>query len=338
MGAKRAIALCLIVAITAVACVGPASDQATKEALETAVARLTETAGAVSPPTEEPTAPPETEASPTPSPKPPTPTVGTGTGPDLLEQVLTAGKLVVSTDDNYAPQSFLNAADEMDGFDVDVAKEVAKRLGVRVEFVTPDWDLIAAGNWGGRWDVSIGSMTPTEERAELLWFTAPYYYTPASFAVHKDNTTIRTVADLAGKKVGLGLATTYEAYLQGKLSIMGGEIVYPPPAGVKIWQYVTDAEALDDLELGDGVRVDAVMTSQPTIQSAINDRLPIKYLGTPAFYEPLAFALDKGRGSSQEMLDRLNEIIAEMHADDTLSRLSQKWYGIDLTTVVRPEG
>jgi len=250
---------------------------------------------------------------------------------------MAAGKLVVSTDPNYAPQSFLNSAGELDGFDVDVAKQVAQRMGVQVEFVTPDWDLVAAANWEGRWDVSIGSMTPTAERAEILWFTAPYYYTPASFAVHKDNTTIQTVDDLAGKKVGLGMATTYEAYLQGSLSLMGGEIVYPAPAGVKIWQYLTDAEALDDLELGDGVRVDAVMTSKTTIQADIDEGQPIKYLGIPAFYEPLAFALDKGRGPADEMLNRLNEIIADMHADGTLSELSIKWYGIDRTRVIRPE-
>ncbi|NOZ50564.1 MAG: transporter substrate-binding domain-containing protein, partial [Chloroflexi bacterium] len=77
----------------------------------------------------------------------------------MLDQVLESGKLVVSTDPNYAPQSFLNDAGELDGFDVNVAKEVAKRLGVKVEFVTPDWDMITGGNWSKRWDVSIGSMT-----------------------------------------------------------------------------------------------------------------------------------------------------------------------------------
>ncbi len=339
---KKGLAVWLILVIVVVACSSPNSDRATKEVLETALARLTETAVAAPPATEEPTKPPATETPPpTPTlaalPAAEEPTTAAATGQELLEQVRAAGKLVVSTDPNYAPQSFLNSAGEMDGFDVDVAKQVAQRLGVQLEFVTPDWDLITAGNWEGRWDVSIGSMTPTEDRAEILWFTAPYYYTPASFAVHQDNTTIQTVDDLAGKKVGLGLATTYEAYLRGNLSLMGGVVAYPAPAGIKIWQYVTDAEALDDLELGDGVRVDAVMTSQPTIQADINEGLPIKYVGTPAFYEPLAFALDKARGPADEMLKRLNEIIAEMHADGTLSELSIRWYGIDLTRVVRPE-
>ena len=176
-------------------------------------------------------------------------------------------------------------------------------------------------------------MTTTEDRAEVLWFSDAYYYTPATFAVHTDNTTIETVDDLAGKTVGLGIATTYEAYLNGELSLMGGEIAYEPPSDVKIWQYLTDGDALLDMELGDGVRLDAVMTAQPTIQDAMNTGAPLRYVGRPAFYEPLVFALDKAGGEADEMLARLNEIIADMHAEGTLSELTIKWYGIDLTAV-----
>lgn len=255
---------------------------------------------------------------------------------DLIDQVKAAGKLVVSTDPNYKPQSFLNDAGELDGFDVEVAKKVAERLGVAVEFVTPDWDTITPGNWGGRWDLSIGSMTPTEQRAEVLWFSDAYYFTPASFAVHKDNTSITKVEDLAGKNVGLGSATTYEDYLNGRLSMMGGEIMYDPPSGLTIKAYTTDAEAIQDLALGDGVRLDAVMTAQPTLQSAIDSGTPLKYLGTPAYYEPLVFALDKARGPSDKMVAELNTILAAMHEDGTLTELSLKWYGIDLTTLTKP--
>ena len=255
---------------------------------------------------------------------------------DLLDQVMAAGKIVVSTDPNYRPQSFLNDQGELDGFDVDVAKEVAKRLGVKLEFVTPDWDIITAGNWGGRWDLSIGSMTITEDRQAVLWFTDPYYYTPASFIVHKDNTTINKVADLAGKRVGVGSATTYEAYLNGQLKIVGETPVYAPPAGAIVKPYTTDADAIQDLALGDGIRLDAVMSAQPTLQEAINNGQPFRFVGTPAYYEPLAFALDKSRGPSDKMIAKLNEIIAAMHNDGTLTKLSIKWYGIDITKKVGP--
>ncbi|NOX62220.1 MAG: transporter substrate-binding domain-containing protein, partial [Chloroflexi bacterium] len=160
----------------------------------------------------------------------------------------------------------------------------------------------------------------------------------AAFAVHKDNTDINSPADLSGKRVGLGTATTYEDYLNGVLAIMGGgEIMYDPPPDVEIVPYSTDGDAIQDLALGDGVRLDAVMSAQPTLQTAIDSGVPLKYVGTPAFYEPLVFALDKSRGPSNKMLDKLNEIVAEMHKDGTLTELSLKWYGIDYTTVVAPE-
>ena len=94
--------------------------------------------------------------------------------------------------------------------------------------------------------------------------------------------------------MGLGTATTYESYLDGTLSIMGGEIIYDPPSGVDVQPYTTDVEAIEDLALGDGVRLDAVMTAAPTIQNAIDEGLPLKYVGTPAFYEPLAFCAGQG--------------------------------------------
>jgi ABC-type transport system substrate-binding protein len=197
--------------------------------------------------------------------------------------------------------------------------------------------MITGGNWGGRWDISIGSMTPTEQRSEVLWFTDSYYYVPASFAVHKDNTDIQTPEDLDGKNLGLGTATTYEDYLNGVLAMLSGEIVYDPPSGIEITPYTTDQEAIQDLALGDGVRLDAVMSAQPTIQGAIEEGVPLKELGTPAFYEGLVFALDKGRGPSDKMVAKLSEIVAAMHNDGTLTELSLAWYGVDYTKIVRPE-
>jgi peptide/nickel transport system substrate-binding protein len=286
--------------------------------------------------TPEPTAAPEaTEAAPPPTEAAPEPTEPPA-AEDLLDEVMAAGKLVVSSDPNYAPFSFLNDDGELDGFDIDVAKEVAERLGVELAFETPDWDMITGGNWGSRWDVSIGSMTPTEQRSEVLWFSQPYYYVPASFAVHKDNTTIASPDDLADANLGLGTATTYEDYLNGVLSMLSGEIVFDPPAVGEITAYSTDQEAIQDLALGDGVRLDAVMSALPTILGAIEEGVDLKVLGTPAFYEGLVFALDKSRGPSDKILAKFNEIVAEMHADDTLVNLSMKWFGVDYTTIVEP--
>ncbi|MBU8910788.1 MAG: transporter substrate-binding domain-containing protein [Desulfobacterales bacterium] len=261
----------------------------------------------------------------------------TGTGmaqKSVLEEILGAKTIVVSTDANYAPQSFLNDKGELEGFDISVAKEVAKRLGVKVKFITPDWDLITAGKWGKRWDVSIGSMTPTAERKHALLFTIPYYSSPAQFAVHKNNTTIATLADLKGKKIGVATETTNERYLEKNLSIEDVKIVYQDWKPGKIKTYPTDANHIEDLSLGDGARLDAIFTSRQTLAEAISsgcgNGCPIKMLGEPTYYEPLSFALDKSRVNSQTLVDKLNEILKSMYDDGTLVKLSEKFYHTNL--------
>jgi polar amino acid transport system substrate-binding protein len=252
---------------------------------------------------------------------------------DLLDEVMEAGVLKVSSDANYAPQSYLDDNGEWTGFDVDVAREVANRLGVDLELMAIDWDIITGGNWNARWDVSIGSMTVTEERTEILWFVTPYYYTPAGFAVHADNTSLSSLDDLAGATIGVGTETTYERWLNKdlKIAVEGYDLVFADWVAGEVRPYSTDSEAVQDLALGDGVRLDAVMSAIPTLQEAIDVGQPLKLLGEPSFYEPLSFALDKGRDPSDEMLAKLNEIVAEMHEDGTLTNLSMQYYGEDIT-------
>ena len=130
------------------------------------------------------------------------------------------GTLTVSTATGVPTAIQLNKdTGEYEGFDIDVATEIAKRLGVEIAWEAPAWDTIVAGNWNGRWDASVGSMTITPERVDVLDFTPPYYYTPAVIAVHKDNTSITSAGDLDGKTIGVCGACTYDLYLQNKLVI-----------------------------------------------------------------------------------------------------------------------
>lgn len=254
-----------------------------------------------------------------------------------LEDIKAKGELVVSSDANYAPQSFLNDKGELAGFDIDVAKEVAKRLGVKVKFVTPDWDLIVAGKWAARWDLSIGSMTPTIPRAKVVDFSSPYYYVPAQFGVHKKNTTISTLANFSGKTVGCGSGTTYETYLDPNqaLEIEGGEKIVYQVKGAKYRTYQTDMEAVQDLALGDGVRSDGVLTSGFVIQEAIKNGIPIKPVGAPVYYEPLAAASDKARPGSAALIKKISELFEAMHDDGTLTNLSMKWYSFDVSKKIK---
>ena len=248
-----------------------------------------------------------------------------------LDRVVEKKLLVVATDANWAPQSFLNDNNEMDGFDVNIAQEVASRLGVDIKFVTPDWAILTAGNWHGRWDLSVGSMAPTAARATVLSFPAIYYYTPASFAVHKDSKA-KTYADLNGTKIGVTISSSHELYMNEDLTI---DALNVPSFKYhvntdKIGSYQSTNIALDDLRLGDGVRLTSVLTNLITINEAIKNNYPIKALGEPVFYEPLALAIEKG---DEEFNDTLKNIITEMREEGVLSALSEKWYGYDYTVV-----
>jgi polar amino acid transport system substrate-binding protein len=255
-------------------------------------------------------------------------------GDDLLARIQEQGVIRVSTDPAYPPQSYLNEeTGEYEGFDIDVATEIATRLGVDVQWEAPSWDLIIAGSWNDRWDMSVGSMTVTPERAEVLWFTPAYYYTPASVAVHADNTSVQDLeTDLDGKKIGVCAGCTYDYFLQKTLEIPGYTFDFIID-DAEIVTYDTDSTAVQDLTLGDGVRLDAVISSITVLQGAIDKGKPIKIVGDPVFYEPLAVAFDK---SSQldpaSLLEAVSGIVEEMHTDGTLSELSMKWFGTDYTT------
>jgi polar amino acid transport system substrate-binding protein len=253
---------------------------------------------------------------------------------DLLAQVCDKGVLTVSTDPAYPPQSkYVPKDDEYVGFDIDVATEIANRLGVDVAWEAPAWEVITAGGWNGRWDLSVGSMTMTNDRQEVLHFTEPYYYTPAVAVVHDSNSSIQDLeTDLDGKEVGVCSGCTYDQFLAKTLSIKGFTFDFVvDDATVK--GYDTDTTALQDLALGDGTRLDAVMTSATTAQGYADEGNPVKTVGEPLFYEPLGAAIDKSsKLDPASFVEAVDGIVAEMHEDGTLSAMSKEWYdGLDLT-------
>lgn len=258
--------------------------------------------------------------------------VGTANAGAVLDKIQSSKQMTVATSATWPPQGFINDKNEIDGFDIDVSKEIAKRLGVTVKFVTPDWDVITAGKWNGRWDMSVGSMTATRSRARILDFPATYYYVPYVFAVHNDSKLTERKA-LNGKTIGVEGGTTSEDYLNQQLAIEATDmppVSYDVKAG-KMKTYAGSLAPLDDLRLGNGVRLDAILTQRSTLEAAIKKNYPLRAVdGTAVFYEPLAIATDKG---DPELKAKLAEIIGQMHKDGTLTQLSTKWYGVDYSIV-----
>ncbi len=247
---------------------------------------------------------------------------------ETLDRVTSTKVLKVATNAGWPPQSFLDDSNQLVGFDIDVANEIAKRLGVTAEYDTPEWGVMTGGRWSGRWDVAVGSITPTKPRSEVLDFAGIYYFTPYVFAVHNDSK-VASAKELNGKKIGVETGTTSEEYVNRNLVIDA-----PGVAPVEYWlepgevkTYADSMLPFDDLRLGDGVRVDAVISGEQTVLGAIKNGYPIKVVpGDYAFQEPLAIVADKG---DAEWTAKVTETIEAMKADGTLSQLTTKWYGKD---------
>ncbi|MDB5524306.1 MAG: bacterial extracellular solute-binding s, 3 family protein [Rhizobium sp.] len=250
---------------------------------------------------------------------------------ETLDRVMGKKAMVVATNSGWPPQSYLDDSNEMVGFDIDVSRELAKRLGVTVSFETPDWATLTGGRWSGRYDVGVGSVTPTKARANVIDFAGVYYYSPYVYVVHKDSD-MKGVADLNGKVIGVETATTSEDFINRKLEIDAPGI---PPIEYKVepGEVRTFADSMlpfDDLRLGAGVRLDAVIAPEQTAKNAIKNGYPLRIIeGEYAFREPLVVIAEK---TDPEWTKKIGGLIADMKKDGTLGTLTTKWYGKDYST------
>ena len=275
---------------------------------------------------------------------------GASQADNLLDAVKERGYIMVSTDPNYEPQSFLNTngsrpsdtkcpsdaltTAEMQGFDVDVAKAIGDGLGVETCFATPDWDIITAGSWADKWDVSVGSMTINTNRQQALDFSVPYYYTPAMIAVRAD-AGVASLGDLAGQALCVGTATTYEAWLSHNMEELGlpASSIYAEAPDVTVVPLSTDQECAQAIAAG---REDFVgyVTSDTVVNANIAEGFPVVKLGSAVFSEDLAAAFDKSSTlPTNSLRAEVDKIITGMHNDGTLTALSNQWFGEDLTFV-----
>ena len=248
-----------------------------------------------------------------------------------IKKVCDAGKIRVATDPAYPPQSELLPDGTYEGFDIDVANEIGKRLGVTVEFETPDFAEVVAGGWADRFDISVGSVTITAERQDVLDFTKPYYFTPAQMGATTASG-ITTLDGLAGKTVCVGESTTYQFWLEGTLNLVG-DVPTPAavPEGAKVTTFSTDTECADAIAAG-RTDFEGWLTSSTTLAAAIASGAAFVEVGDPVFYEALAVAMDKSAEAHDDLMAELDRIVQEMHDDGTLTSFSEKWFeGLDLT-------
>lgn len=270
----------------------------------------------------------------------------------LLAAIKQRGYILVSTDVDYEPQSWLNpegkhspdtkcpidalTTAEMQGFDVDVAKAIGDSLGVETCFSTPGWETVVAGRWADKWDISVGSMSVTTEREQVFDFSVPYYYSPAGVAVRAD-AGFTSLDDLSGRALCVGEATTYEAWLNQEDLGPTIPVITKAPDNISVVALDTDQRCPKGIAAG---REDFIgyVTSELVINANIAEGMPVVKLNGPVFYERLAAAFDKESSLSTESLrSEVDKLFTKMHSDGSLAALSKKWFqdengqGLDYT-------
>jgi polar amino acid transport system substrate-binding protein len=263
---------------------------------------------------------------------------------DKLASILARGTLVEYFEDDYAPQSMSVkgatraagtkcatnqlTAPEVSGFDNEITKLIATQLGVEACFISPTWTEVTAGNWSDRMDIAYGSGAINATRMEHLWMTQPYYYIPQRFVVRADSP-YQQAADLDGKTIGTCTSCTVESYLQGTLDIPGVKLVQKVK-DPKLAGFETEAPGIDALVAGN---LDAFLTAEPVAAAAIADGKPLRMLDEPAFSMYPSGFIDKGSALHEKaFFDRVNTIVAGLHASGELKRLSDTFFGKDYTT------
>ncbi|MEC0230257.1 transporter substrate-binding domain-containing protein [Paenibacillus alba] len=237
---------------------------------------------------------------------------------NLLETIKKNGKIRIGLMGTYAPYNFLNDKKEVDGFDADVAKQVAKRIGVQAEFITGEFSGLIEGLQKDKYDALISQVTITDDRKKTMDFSTPYIKNSVSIVVKADNTSIKSLEDFKGKKIGVGLGTNDEKYLR--------EVALPKVGNFEIPTYNDVITSLTDLNVG---RIDATINNMFAIQPLVEkNNFKIKAVGQPIKEDFAGIAIRK---NNQELLDALNKALDDMKTDGTFKEIFKKWFGVDPT-------
>ena len=222
--------------------------------------------------------------------------------------------LVIATEGNWSPWTYHDVNGVLTGFDIEIGNLIAEGLGLKAEFKEVPWESILVGVETGTFDIACNGVGYTEERAEKFLFTDPYVYTEAVLVVRKDNRDIESLEDLKGKTTSNSPNSTYAQ----KAEAIGATVVYVDTLG----------ETMMMVEDG---RVDATINAKGSVDDYLKEHpnARIKIVQTVAG-EPVAYPLRK-TAENEELLKKINKILDGLREDGTLSKLSVKYFGEDLT-------
>ena len=232
---------------------------------------------------------------------------------DLLDTVKARGTLRIAMEGTYPPFNFKDAkSGQLAGYDVDVARAVAAKLGLKPEFVTTEWSAILAGLGAGKYDVIVSQVGITPKRAQAFDFSQPYTYSSPQLIVRRNESQpYKTLADLKGKTVGVGQGSVFEQQAKAV-------------PGITVKSYPAAPENLQDLAFG---RIDAALNDSLMVAYLLkHSALPIKAGARVGAVERMGIPFRKGNPKFKAAVDKA---LTELRADGSLKALSTRWFGID---------
>ena len=235
---------------------------------------------------------------------------------DQLAAIQTNGKLVVALEGAWQPWSYHDESDTLVGYDVEVSRAIAEKLGVEPEYVESDWDSLFAGLDAGRFDIVCNGVEVTDERAKTYNFTTPYGYIHTALAVRKDNEDIKSFEDLKGKTTANSLASTYMELAESY--------------GATVQGIDTLEETIQLLTAG---RIDATLNADVSFYDYLNvhPEADFKLVAQTEDASHVAIPVRKSDDSAS-LLEAINTAIEELRADGTLKALGEKYFGQDISS------
>ena len=238
---------------------------------------------------------------------------------DLLTAAKARGTLKVAMEGTYPPFNFKDQkTGELAGYDVDVAKLVASRLGLKPVFVTTEWSAILAGLAAGKYDVIVSQVGITAKRELAFDFSVPYTYSSPQLIVRKNDTArYASLADLKGKKVGAGQGSVFEQQAKAV-------------PGIEVKSYPAASENLQDLAFG---RIDAALNDSLMVAYLLkNSTLPIQAGARVGSVERMGITFRKGSPLFKAAVDKA---LRDAGADGSLKAISMKWFGSDVSAAAK---
>ena len=232
-----------------------------------------------------------------------------------LDSIQKSGKLVVALEGAWQPWSYHDSSDTLVGYDVEVSRAIAEKLGVEPEYVESDWDSLFAGLDAGRYDMVCNGVEVTEERAKTYASTTPYGYIHTALAVRKDNEDIHSFEDLKGKTTANSLASTYMELAESY--------------GATVQGIDTLEETIQLLTAG---RIDATLNADVSFYDYLNVHPDADFKLVAQTAEASHVAIPVLKSEDTAYLDALNTAIEALRADGTLKTLSEKYFGQDISS------